>query len=65
MQISQFGQKENFPIYVSQIINRLSKCIKRNVEFKSSTTQTLKFSIKDFFSSVTKFAGNCGFGHIY
>ena len=35
------------------------------MKFKSDTTQTMKFSIKDFFSNMTKFTGNCGFGHIY
>ena len=50
-------QKQNFPIHVSQIINRLPK--------KSDTTQTMKFSSIDFFGNVTKFAGNCKFGHIY
>ena len=62
---SQFDQKQNFRIDVSQIINRLSKCKNRKVKFKSDTTQTMTFSIKDFFSNMTKFMGNCGFGHIY
>ena len=54
-----------FPIYVSQIFNRLSKCKNRKMKFKSDTTQTMKFSIKDFFCNMTKFTGNCGVGHIY
>ena len=29
------------------------------------TAQKMKFSIKDFSSNVTKYAGNRGFGHIY
>ena len=29
------------------------------------TTQKIKFSIKDFFSKMTKSAENCGLGHIY
>ena len=29
------------------------------------TAQTMKFSIKEFFSKVTKSARKCGFGHIY
>ena len=62
---SQFDQKQNFRIDVSQIINRLSKCKNRKVKFKSDTTQIMKFSIKDFFSKMTKFVGNCRFGHIY
>ena len=31
----------------------------------ASFAQNMKFSIKDFFSNVTKYEGNCGFGHIY
>ena len=29
------------------------------------TAQKMKFSVKDFFSNVTKSAVSCGFGHIY
>ena len=29
------------------------------------TAQKMKFSIKDFFSKLTKSKGNSGFGHIY
>ena len=32
---------------------------------ESCTAQKMKFSIKQFSVTVTKSAGNCGFGHIY
>ena len=49
--------------------------IKRNLSIKLlltlchsalsyDTTQKMKFSIKDFSVNMTKFAGNCGLGHI-
>ena len=32
---------------------------------KDVTAQNMKFSVKDFFTNLTKSAGNSGFGHIY
>ena len=51
------------------LVLKYEKSFLRNLKWRNLqaalTVEKMKFSIKDFFSNVTKSAGNCGFGHIY
>ena len=54
-------------VRINKICRKLNFFLDSSPEkrIRNSTAQKVKFSIKDFFSKVTKSAVSCGFGHIY